>query len=63
MLLFIEFHFYVNDLKGCNQESDHLSCLEPSVALDEERDIEENFPDELFMMLFSWFNPIVCRLC
>ena len=58
-----EFDLEIKDKKGCdNVIADHLSRLEKLAVQEEEREIEENFPDEqLFQLSLQtpWYVDIV----
>ena len=63
VLLLQEFDLEIKDKKGCdNVIADLLSRVEKPVVQDEEREIEENFPDEqLFQLSLQslWYADIV----
>ena len=62
-LLLQEFDLEIKDKKGCdNVIANHLSRVEKPIVQDEEREIEENFPDEQFFQLSlqsPWYADIV----
>jgi len=71
VLLLQEFNFEVKDRNGCeNQVVDHLSWLESKVGTEQEKEINDSFPDEQIFALslthVPWYvdfaNYIVCGL-
>jgi len=71
VLLLQEFNFEVKDRKDCeNQVADHLSRLESKAGTEQEKEINDSFPDEQIFTLslthVPWYadfaNYIVCGL-
>ncbi|XP_015163303.1 uncharacterized protein [Solanum tuberosum] len=57
-LLLLEFDFKVKDQKGSeNEVADHLSRLETNLVDCNERDIMEEFPDEIVMRVTTGYSP------